>query len=316
MTSATGDAAAAAGELTAEQVAAELTTSPEHVHQLWRTLGFPRRDDDATFTSDDRRLLGLLVRLVRTVGDDQDYAVSLARSLGHHTSRLATWQVVALVASLADFQGLSPEEAAQRASELTAENLAGLEELLVAVWRRHVSAVTGWRLGRAEQDARELPLSVGFADMVDYTSLSAGLDERGLTALVRAFEAMCVDVVSAHGGRIIKTMGDELLYVADDVVPAVSIGVELAAEMAVREGLPHVRIGIATGSVISMLGDVYGPTVNRASRLTHAAEPGTVLVDEATAVRATPAPGLWLSPLRLRTLQGIGQVRASVAQVR
>lgn len=315
MTSVTRGAAAAAGRLTAEQVAAELTVSPQHVHQLWRTLGFPRRDD-ATFTSEDLRLLGLLVRLVRTVGDDRDFAISLARSLGHHTSRLATWHVVALVESLADVQGLTAEDAAQRASDLTADNLAGLEELLVAVWRRHVSAVTGWRLGRAEQDARELPLSVGFADMVDYTSLSAGLDERGLTALVLAFEAMCVDVVSAHGGRIIKTMGDELLYVADEVVPAVSIGVKLAAEMAMREGLPHVRVGIATGSVISMLGDVYGPTVNLASRLTHAAEPGTVLVDEATAMRAAPTPGLWLSPPRPWTLQGIGQVRASVAQVR
>jgi adenylate cyclase len=65
-----------------------------------------------------------------------------------------------------------------------------------------------------------------------------------------------------------------------------------------------------------MLGDVYGRTVNLASRLTHVAVPGTVLLDEATAVAASRAAGLWVSPLRPCTLQGIGQVRASVAQQR
>lgn len=302
--------------LTAEEVAAVLSCSLEHVQLLWRTLGFPRVDEEPAFTEQDRDLLALLVSVVRATGDDDALGVSLARSLGHHTSRLATWQVVALVESLTDVQGLAPEDAAQRASELTAGNLDLLERLLVQVWRRHVAAVTGWRLDRAAQQAHELPLTVGFADMVDYTRLSAGLDEREITELVRSFEAVCVDVVSEHGGRIIKTMGDEVLFVADEVARGVAIGVQLAAQMALTEDLPDVRVGLATGSVISMLGDVYGPTVNLASRLTHAAEPGTVLVDEATARAASGSPSLWISPLRQRTLQGVGGVRVGVAQWR
>jgi adenylate cyclase len=125
--------------------------------------------------------------------------------------------------------------------------LGQLGDLVVAVWQRHLPSVIGWSLRRADQEARELPLTVGFADMIDYTSLSAGLNERGITELVRAFEALCVDVVSAYGGRIIKAMGDELLFVTDEVAPAVSIGVQLAGEMAVSEDLPDVRVGIATG---------------------------------------------------------------------
>lgn len=302
--------------LTAEEVADELTCSSEHVRQLWRSLGFPRVEDEQAFTPEDRDLVALLLHLVRTAGDDADLAVSLARSLGHHMSRLATWQVVSLVESLTDTQGVPPEEAAQRASQLTAENLDGLEQLMAAVWRRHVAAVTGWRLDRAAEQSRELALTVGFADMVDYTSLSAGLDERAITNLVGAFEALCVDVVSAHGGRIVKTMGDEVLFVADEVAQAVHIGVQLAAEMAFSEDLPDVRVGIATGTVISMRGDVYGPTVNLASRLTHFAEPGAVLIDEATARATAGTPGLWLSPPRQRTLQGIGSVPIVVARSR
>lgn len=302
--------------LTAEEAAGALGCEADEVHQLWRSLGFPRFGDGPALTRSDLGLLRLLLDLVRSAGRDGELAVSLARSLGHHTSRIATWQVVALVESLTDTQGLAPEDAAQRASELTAANLDGLERLLVAVWRRHVAAVTGWRMARADQHARELAITVGFADMVAYTSLTAELHGREITALVKAFEALCVDVVSAHGGRIVKTMGDALLFVADEVAPAVRIGVELAAEMAVGDGLPDVRVGIASGEVISVLGDVFGPTVNLASRLSQAADPGTVLLDETTASAADGAPGLWISPSRPRLLEGVGTVRVSVAQVR
>jgi adenylate cyclase len=301
---------------TAEDLAVALSCSGEHVQLLWRMLGLPRIDDEEAFTEQDRDLLALLLSLVRAAGDEEGLAVSLARSLGHHSSRLATWQVIAIVESLTDVQGLSPEDAAQRASKLTTEHLDDLERLLVQVWRRHVAAVTDWRLDRGAQQARELPLTVGFADMVDYTRLSASLDERAITELVRAFVAVCVDVVSQHGGRIVKTMGDEVLFVADEVASGVAIGVRLAAEMAHAEGVPDVRVGLATGTVISMSGDVYGPTVNLASRLTRSAEPGTVLVDEVTAVAASGAGGLWVSPLHERTLHGVGAVRVAVAQSR
>ena len=46
------------------------------------------------------------------------------------------------------------------------------------------------------------------------------------------------------------------------------------------EGLPALRVGMATGPVLSRFGDVYGPVVNLAARLTSLAKPETVLVDK------------------------------------
>jgi adenylate cyclase len=72
--------------------------------------------------------------------------------------------------------------------------------------------------------------------------------------------------------------------------------------------LPDVRVGMASGRVISRLGDVFGTTVNRASRLTAVARPRTVLVDDAIAACLVNTPGFEMSALRRRTLRGIGPV--------
>jgi adenylate cyclase len=299
---------AALPRVSAAEIAAESGMSVEQVHRLWRALALPVTRDDA-FTPADRDLVVDLAQVARDAGTDEELAVALARSLGHHTNRLATWQVMGLVESLADARGLGPEDAARQAATFTEAHLDDLQRVLVAVWRRQMASVTGWRLGRAGQDARALPLTVGFVDMVSYTALTARLPERDMADILRRFESLCVDVVHTHGGRIIKTMGDEALFVADAVVPAVRIGLDLVDAAVADSTLPDVRGGIATGTVISMLGDVYGRTVNLASRLTHLASPARLLLDPATAeaVEATAAD-LTVSPQPAEELNGVGSV--------
>jgi adenylate cyclase len=78
--------------------------------------------------------------------------------------------------------------------------------------------------------------------------------------------------------------------------------------MAEDDVLPDVRVDMATGRVISRLGDVFGTTVNRASRLTAVARPRTVLVDDGIAGSLASTSGFEMSALRRRTLRGIGPV--------
>jgi adenylate cyclase len=126
---------------------------------------------------------------------------------------------------------------------------------------------------------------------------------------VQRFEALASDVVIAHGGRVIKTVGDEVLFVAIGAAPAAAIALDLVQAMADDDLLPDVRVGMASGPVISRLGDVFGTTVNRASRLTAVAKPRTVVVDDALAAMLGSMSGFKMSPLRRRTLRGIGPVR-------
>ena len=150
--------------------------------------------------------------------------------------------------------------------------------------------------------------TIGFADLVSFTRVVRRLSERELARLVQRFEATASDVVASHGGRIIKTVGDEVLFVAWPPAAAAGVALDLAAEMEADPLLPEVRVGLASGQVLARMGDVFGTTVNRASRLTSIAAPGTVLADDPTASSLGATSGFACAPLRRRTLKGIGPV--------
>ena len=117
-------------------------------------------------------------------------------------------------------------------------------------------------------------------DIVGFTSRSKELDETELVEWLEYFEAECSGLVIDHGGRVIKNIGDEVLFVAEDVAQAADAALLMTARGSDPDDrFPEVRAGVAYGDVVSRLGDVFGPTVNVASRLTSIARPGSVLVD-------------------------------------
>ena len=119
-----------------------------------------------------------------------------------------------------------------------------------------------------------------FVDIVGFTSRSKELTETELVQWIEYFEAECSGLVVDHGGRVIKNIGDEVLFVADDVAAAADAALTMTARGAdPDDDFPEVRAGIAYGDVVARLGDVFGPTVNIASRLTSIARPGSVLID-------------------------------------
>jgi adenylate cyclase len=123
-------------------------------------------------------------------------------------------------------------------------------------------------------------------------------------------------VVVAGGGRVVKTVGDEILFVATTPTDAAAIALALAETMAAAPDLPDVRVGLATGPVVSRLGDVFGATVNIASRLTAMAQPGTVLVDGPTAAGALDDPSFELDDAAVRAVRGMGLIRVGVLRRR
>ncbi len=188
--------------------------------------------------------------------------------------------------------------------------MESMEQLLVYAWRRRLAAAVG-RLGAgtAGAEASSSELTVGFADLVSYTRLAQRLEPRELSVLVRRFEGLAADVVAAGGGRLVKTIGDEVLFTTDDPVAGAQFALSLSERLAVDPVVPDVRVGLAHGPVLRSLGDVYGPTVNLASRLTALAQPGTVVTDPATAAMLGADQELVLLPQRRRTVRGVGPLQ-------
>ena len=150
---------------------------------------------------------------------------------------------------------------------------------------------------------------MGFADLVSYTRLSQRLEQQQLGVLVHRFEGLASDVVAAGGGRVVKTVGDEVLFIADEPRAGAVIALSISEQMAIDDVVPDVRVGLAHGEVLRSLGDVYGPTVNLASRLTALAQPGTVVTDPGTGALLHEEPDLVLVAQRPRQVRGLGLLR-------
>jgi adenylate cyclase len=299
------------------EVSAAAGVSLQSARRFWRALGFPNvDDDDSAFTAADLVALQQVVALVRDGTVDEATALALTRSVGRSTDRLASWQVQLLAESIAAERAADPQttpDARHAASVASAViDLADrLEPLVAYAWRRHLAAAVDRLMADAEPepDHQGGVRSVGFADLVSFTRLVRRLSERELAALVQRFEALASDVVAAHGGRVIKTVGDEVIFAAASAPAAAAIALDIAATMTGDDLLPEVRSGLATGPVVMRLGDVFGTTVNRASRLTGIAAPGAVLVDDATAAALASVSGFELESLRRRQLRGLGVIR-------
>ena len=296
------DAAAAAG------------VPVEHARRLWRAVGFADVGDEAVaFTDRDLEALKRVNGLVADGVLDDELAVSVTRALGHNSSRLVEWLYDALVEHLVE-QGAGVEDAAGQAVQLVTDHLDDFDALVMFVWRRQLAAVSGRALAIAARETVTGWLSVGFADLVSYTRLSQKLEERELASLVDRFGKRSADVIAGAHGRLVKTVGDEVLFVADSAADAALIGLELAETMAEDPVLPDVRVGIATGTVLTRMGDVFGRTVNLASRLTALASPGTVMVDAETARALEGSADFSLDVERTRAVRGMGLVRPGVVR--
>lgn len=300
---------------TRAQAAAFADVPEEYAQRLWRAMGFANVGEGAAaFTDGDLIALDRLTALVRDGVLDEELAVSVTRALGHNAARLVEWQVDALAEHLEHAEGIAPEEALRRAVDLSSDHLEELEALLAYAWRRQLAAVAGRVLAVRDADSISGVRSVGFADLVSWTRLSQKLEERELAALVDRFGQLSADVIAAAGGRLVKTLGDEVLFVADSAAAAAQIGLELAETMADDPVLPDVRVGIATGTVLTRMGDVFGRTVNLASRLTALAAPGTVLVDSGTAEALAASEEFSFHPEPTRAVRGLGLVRPGVVR--
>jgi adenylate cyclase len=287
------------------QVAEMAGMPPARTQRLWRALGFPdAADDDPAFTDADVEALDVLSTLIDSGFVGPDTEASIARAMGQSLSRLADWQtdMLADVLTRGATEGERREASAEEAIEAARALLPRLRHVQDYVWRRHLAANAD-RLLAATGSGDRRELAVGFADRVGYTSRSRGMGGRELGAMVEDFEAIATEVIARHHGRVVKTVGDGVLFTAASAVDAVEIGL-LLPEAWDADERPPLRVGAAYGRVLTRLGDIYSPVVNLASRLTSLARPGTTLVDRELAQRLRGLSAYRVRPLRRVSVRG------------
>ncbi|KAA0019433.1 adenylate/guanylate cyclase domain-containing protein [Antrihabitans cavernicola] len=292
----------------------------EQVRRLWISLGFPVNPDPTAkmFSDADIRALNLVKGLVEDGLIDSESQVAVARTVGQTMARLAEWQVDVISKSIIDgiVSAKRPVSTAEDIRELTESvsrrTVPVLEELQNYVWRRHLAASASRTFAGKEPNPDRRTLIVGFADMVGYTSLTRSLDATELTDLLEAFESNATDIISRHGGWVVKNVGDEVMFAVEDPGAAAEIALELQESTAAAELTPQLRIGMATGPVLQRFGDLYGSVVNIAARLTGIAAPGTILLDSRLAEILEPSSAYRFKHLRAVRVRGFNKIRAHV----
>ncbi len=275
---------------TRAQVSEATGVDRDRAHQLWLAMGFPEvGDDEAVFTDGDIEALRTWDALVASGTIAREDEVAHARVMGQTLSRLAEWQareVMARADALA--QDTDGAGRAAGAADMAGTLLPVIEHLQSYVWRRHLAAAADRVVLAPPGELSAATMTVGFADIVGYTRAARHSAIEDLAALLEAFEEDTTEAVVRNHGQVVKMVGDEVLYVTDWPADAAEIALRLTSPGREAQGLPALRVGMATGRVLTRFGDVYGPVVNLAARLTSLARPGTALVDAelAAALRA------------------------------
>jgi len=291
---------------------AELTgMDHDTLERFWRALGFPVVDDDErAFTDLDLEAVRLLQGLQALGAADIDTSLQMARVIGSSMARIAEAELVPRDMGVE----IDPVLSAEAFVSIADETIPAMVKLLEFVWRRQVAAAIQRSMALRSHGLApgESPmLAVGFADMVGFTLLSQHLSDDELAAVVSRFEEISHDIVTASRGRVVKMIGDEVMFVVESVADAARIGLGLADAYADDDLLSDVRVGLSVGPVLLRDGDYFGPTVNFAHRITNIGNPGTVIMsDKFRQALSEEAPDEFTAqPLRPRQLKDLGRVQ-------
>lgn len=299
---------------TAADVAEATGLEVDLLRRFWRALGFlDVADEDPVFTDLDMRAASLFQDMLRLGVTEVDIALELARVIGSSMARIAEAEVVPGTMSPA-VDGDDDVLVADAFASMAGDTIPAMTWLLEFVWRRHVQVVTRRTMllrSRGLVAGTSPVLAVGFADMVGFTLLSQHLEQEELAAVVRRFDELSHDIVTGLGGRVVKMIGDEAMFVVESVVAAARIGLDLAEAYAGDDLLSDVRVGLAVGPVLVHDGDYFGPAVNLAHRIVTIANPGTVLMSDDMHERLLREAPHELAghALRPRVLKDLGRVQ-------
>lgn len=278
------------------------------LQRLQRAVGLPCIDDpDAAVLLRADGVAAARASMFLDLGMAPEDAVAVMRvlveSLGHAAAimREAALKTILRPGSTEIELAEGSEQLARRA----APSLGPLMDDLIRMVLRHsfeMEAVTA-----AERAAGTLPgarpVTVAFADLAGFTRLGEALPAEELEHVASRLADLAHDVAFAPV-RFVKSIGDAVMLVSFEAAPLLAAMLELA-DAAAANGLPRLRIGVASGCAVTRAGDWFGSPVNLASRVTGAARPGTVLAAESARDAVANAQGFDWTPAGSRRFKGV-----------
>jgi len=263
---------------TIAEVAARVGTDEALVRRLWRACGLVEAaPGDRVASPDDVEAMSTMVANVSFLGED--VILGVCRVIGSSMARIGDALSGATRGRVTDIA------VATSGSELTtaqawgaiARGIPRIGTALDVVFRHHLESA---RMHFEQSDSYEVAaegginVGVGFADLSGFTGLTQRMTMAELSQLLGGFEHTAMEVVADHGGRVVKLIGDAVMYVTS--APANVVEVADALLHAASDAGLAARAGLSAGTTLALDGDYFGPVVNVAARLVAVAEPGDI----------------------------------------
>jgi class 3 adenylate cyclase len=275
-------------EFSLAEIATRTGADLETVTAIWRALGFvdPGPDEGVACEADVLAVqtiveMTALMGLPGVLGVCRVIAAGLTR-VSEAVSTAVRPQLPTLALTIS-----GSEATTARAFGQVATFVPRIGAALDALFRHHLESS---RMNWERSDSVDLValggvrLGVGFADLSGFTGLTETLTLPELSSLLTVFEEVADQVVRAEDGRVVKYIGDAVMFVTHGAPSAMRVARGLIEAAQIR-GM-QARVGLAIGAVLALEGDYFGPVVNLAARLVAMAEPGEVLVTGDVAAQA------------------------------
>ncbi|MDQ1465863.1 MAG: hypothetical protein QOH10_278 [Actinomycetota bacterium] len=277
--------------VTIAEIAAKVGCDESLVRRVRLASGLPDVGDHAACSPREVEVMTSFLLGAELFGEEvtlQFLRVVGAATAGVAEAALATFASnlrVPLVEGGADLVDI-----ARAGAEATAALLA-VPPVLDVLLRVHFANASAGRFAGADPSPL-VEVAVGFVDLVQSTELTLSRSGEALARALSDFEGHASDVVVGVGGRIVKRIGDAVMFVTSDAQAACAAATSILDAVAAHPQLSTARGAVTWGHVLPRDGDYFGAAVNLAARAVALAEPGAIVVSSEVAEKLDP--DLWL----------------------
>jgi class 3 adenylate cyclase len=302
-------------DATFEQLCSEEEVPFRTIQALYEAIGFAPPEPTDRIRAGDRELVDL-VRKFTEAGAAEGPTLRLLRVYADSVRRIAKAEAELYESAIEEplrRSGRSEGELIDFGARFGGHVNAQLERAFLDIYHRHREHI--WiehsinhaeialeRAGLFEKVPK--PPAICFVDLTGYTRLTEERGDEFAAELASQLASLVEDISRRRGGQPIRWLGDGGMFHFKEPQAAVLAGLDMV-ESAPGAELPPMHIGIHTGPVIFQDGDVYGRTVNLASRIASHAAGGEVLASEET-VRRAPED-VHFEPVGAVALKGLAQ---------
>ncbi|HEY7130700.1 MAG TPA: adenylate/guanylate cyclase domain-containing protein [Candidatus Limnocylindrales bacterium] len=285
------------------KVVESLGSTGDRLHAIYAALGLSEPAPDARLREDEEAAVVGFAGIWADVDPSGEADVRVARIAGEALRRLSeawldVWDEVAQPELRSQGSAMRPGHTMPADLTDPGQNAAlmsaGVARALV-MWlherslertlnARIINAFENALIRAGRLEARPArPPAIAFVDLSGYTSMTVEHGDEAAATVADQLRALAETSVRPEGGRLVKLLGDGVLMQFPDAPSAIRATLDLVDRIAAA-GMPRAHAGIAAGRVVIRDGDVFGATVNLASRIADIAGPNQVVVEEGVVV--------------------------------